>query len=105
MRSIAGAIKGIIKYAPSETWSLANVVTLAGLENAIPIPLAIKDKLRKQSVEDSEAASLTFQTDKDVATPQYTPKLVHIDEAPPRQVFHDGKVDDDMLPWSLLVKL
>lgn len=62
-------------------------MTLAGLESAIPVPSAIGDKAQQQGAESSAAASLAFHTDKAEALPQYTAKIVDIDEAPPRQDF------------------
>ena len=101
--SSAGAARGIIQYRASETWSLANVVTLAGLERAIPIPLAAEDKLWKQSGEEPASANLTFHTDKVGSAPQYVPKIVEIDEAPPRQAFYAKH--NARLPSILLIKL
>ena len=34
----AGAATGTVVYDPAEPWSLANVVTMCGIQSAIPIP-------------------------------------------------------------------
>ena len=39
----AGAARAKVLYSPSELWSLPNVVTLAGIRRAIPLPSVLSD--------------------------------------------------------------
>lgn len=72
-----GAASKVIYYNPVESWSLANVVTLAGLESAIPMPVGLNDKAG-----DSPTVSNLFAKD---GKPHYDPSVITIAEAPPRQ--------------------
>lgn len=71
----AGAAKNVIHYLPSETWALATIVTLAGLESAIPIPF---------SGMSNEGGQYSEKLGNDSLRLHYSPRLINIDEAPPR---------------------
>ena len=54
-RAHAGAARAKVLYSPSELWSLPNVVTLAGIYQAIPLPSV----LSAQSQSDSGLAEIS----------------------------------------------